>query len=375
MSVRGTSTTTIGTRRPGRVRDGCSPTSARGTPEAQAAFYNGYNRVSNCKNLNGSLSGHPGAADQFGRCVLNPGGIDLSVAAAARLGLGHLQNGWVTVTFLWEKKAAPRQPNILWNDTTTGRTTLWIMSKTTKVGAVALKPATFPPPWSPVATADFNGDGHTDILWWNRDTNALKVWFMNGATRIGSSAVNPNGPIPGSAWKPVAADDFNRDGHPDVLWHDTSTGHVQIWYMRRTTRESTTTITLPSGASWPTTDWSPFATARFNAGRIPDIAWHSSSTGHVMIWYLSGADGSTLASSQAVSLASGAVWPSPSTWTPAGSGDFNRDGQPDLLWHNTSNGSLVVWMMGGSDGSAMLSSVGVKAPSFPSSTKVPIVWR
>jgi hypothetical protein len=80
-----------------------------GLPEAQTAFYTGYNQSANCKNLDGSLSGHPGGADQFGRCVLNPGGLDLSVAAASQLGLGHLQNEWVTVAFLW----TPMRTNVV----------------------------------------------------------------------------------------------------------------------------------------------------------------------------------------------------------------------------------------------------------------------
>jgi hypothetical protein len=73
-----------------------------GTPEAQAAYYNSYNASSNCKSLSNTPTGHAGPADQFGRCVLNPGGLDLSVAAASQLGLGNLQNEWVTVSFLWE---------------------------------------------------------------------------------------------------------------------------------------------------------------------------------------------------------------------------------------------------------------------------------
>ena len=76
----------------------------RGTPEAQAAFYNGFHTVSNCLTLSNQPSGHSGAADQFGRCVLNPAGIDLSFAAARRLGFSTGQNGWVTVQFLWEPR-------------------------------------------------------------------------------------------------------------------------------------------------------------------------------------------------------------------------------------------------------------------------------
>jgi hypothetical protein len=52
-------------------------------PEAQAAFYQGYNK----------------GRDQFGRQVKNPAGIDLSPAVAKLLGLKPLQNAWVWVSF------------------------------------------------------------------------------------------------------------------------------------------------------------------------------------------------------------------------------------------------------------------------------------
>ncbi len=78
----------------------------QGTPEAQAAFYNGYHVVNPCLDLDGvTSSGHPGPADQFNRCVLNPAGIDLSVPAASQLGLSG--SAWVTVSFLWDAPVAP----------------------------------------------------------------------------------------------------------------------------------------------------------------------------------------------------------------------------------------------------------------------------
>ena len=72
-----------------------------GMPEAQAAFQNGYNTKANCTELDATTATDKTAGtDQFGRCVLNPAGIDLSTAAAAQLGMG---NEFVTVTFLWER--------------------------------------------------------------------------------------------------------------------------------------------------------------------------------------------------------------------------------------------------------------------------------
>jgi hypothetical protein len=57
----------------------------RGVPEAQAAYYSNYNR----------------GRDEFGRKVLNPAGVDLTPAVAARLGLRKYQNAWIWVYIPW----------------------------------------------------------------------------------------------------------------------------------------------------------------------------------------------------------------------------------------------------------------------------------
>lgn len=74
----------------------------RGKPEAEAAWYNEYNSSPNCLNLDGSPANRADGADQFGRCVLNPAGVDLSFDAGRQLGLNPGQNEWVTVSFAWE---------------------------------------------------------------------------------------------------------------------------------------------------------------------------------------------------------------------------------------------------------------------------------
>ena len=56
-----------------------------GIPEAQAAFFNGYN----------------GGKDQFGRKVTGPYGIDLARQVSVDIGLQPGKNDWVTVTFQW----------------------------------------------------------------------------------------------------------------------------------------------------------------------------------------------------------------------------------------------------------------------------------
>jgi hypothetical protein len=56
------------------------------------------------------------------------------------------------------------------------------------------------PIWHAVGTGDFNGDGHSDILFQNASGQA-SVWEMNGNTLIGGGPVSPN---PGSSWRAVA---------------------------------------------------------------------------------------------------------------------------------------------------------------------------
>ena len=54
-------------------------------PEAQAAYFRNFNR----------------GKDEFGRKVLNPGGVDLTPAVARDMGLKKYQNAWVYVRFPW----------------------------------------------------------------------------------------------------------------------------------------------------------------------------------------------------------------------------------------------------------------------------------
>ncbi len=83
-----------------------------GKPEATAALNEGYNTITNCKGLDERPTTRTAGADQFGRCVLNPAGIDLSVAAATRLGMRAGENAFVNVSFLWEPVTPGAKPAI-----------------------------------------------------------------------------------------------------------------------------------------------------------------------------------------------------------------------------------------------------------------------
>ena len=77
-----------------------------------------------------------------------------------------------------------------------------------------------------------NDDGHSDILWQSttgQDAGQASIWEMNGTDPIpyGRQFVRTN---PGTSWHVIGAGDFNGDGHSDILWQNT-TGQASIWEM------------------------------------------------------------------------------------------------------------------------------------------------
>jgi hypothetical protein len=66
-----------------------------------------------------------------------------------------------------------------------------------------LKPATTGDPnWRAVGTIDLNGDGKSDILFQNRATLDVAVWYMNGPNLILGKLLTPSNP--GGTWHVVA---------------------------------------------------------------------------------------------------------------------------------------------------------------------------
>ena len=73
---------------------------------------------------------------------------------------------------------------------------------------------------------DLDGNGTADLVWRNTSSGAVAVWFMNGAT-IASTGFPPGVTLD---WAIRQVDDLNADGKADLVWRHT-TGAVAIWLM------------------------------------------------------------------------------------------------------------------------------------------------
>jgi hypothetical protein len=195
-----------------------------------------------------------------------------------------------------------------------------------KTAKKTLQPALTCTP-KPTETADFNGACTSDILWQNSTTGELYIWFTNGATVTGSASP---GSAPSPAWTIQGVGDFNGDGIADILWRNNTTGEVYIWLM------GANGVPQNSGSpASPTTDWSIRGVGDFDGDGKADILWLNNTTGEVFIWFMNGTG--------IDHAASPGTAPS-SDWGIQGVGDFDGDGHADILWQDNVTGEVYVWL-------------------------------
>jgi hypothetical protein len=169
-------------------------------------------------------------------------------------------------------------PDIILQDAG-GNLAAWLMSGDDLLQGVFLSPSTTgDPAWKVIASADFNGDGKPDLLLQYKD-GTLAVWYMNGTTLVSSAFVNPSN-TGNPDWHAVAVADFNKDGHPDILLQNTD-GTLAVWYMNGITLNTVAPLVPASSGSV----WHAVTAADFNNdGNIDIIFQHDDGT--IAVWYL-----------------------------------------------------------------------------------------
>ena len=210
--------------------------------------------------------------------------------------------------------------DLLWQNSS-GEAYLWEFNGTRLLGGASLgNPGST---WHVKATGDFNGDGFSDILWQN-DDGSVAIWEMHGTNMIGGGVLGN----PGPSWHVVGAGDFNGDGRSDILWQNSS-GEVAVWEMNGASVIGGGIVANPGP------DWHVIGSGDFNGDGYSDDLLQNSG-GEVFAWELNGTN----------IIGSGSVGNPGPTWHAVSTGDFNGDGRSDILWQNDS-GEVAVWELNG----------------------------
>ena len=176
---------------------------------------------------------------------------------------------------------------------------------------------------------DFNGDGHSDILW-RSDSGLITDWISQPAGGFYGNSSNFLSQVDPS-WQIVGTGDFNGDGRVDLLWRSAS-GLVTDWIAQANGgfygNSSNFLAQLDAG-------WKIVGTGDFNGDGRSDILWRSDS-GLLTDW-LATANGSFYGN------ASNFLHQMDAGSTIAGTGDFNGDGVEDFLLRSA-DGSVTDWL-------------------------------
>lgn len=171
--------------------------------------------------------------------------------------------------------------DLVWRLPSSGQTIIWLMNGT-QVGASINFLTGGTSSWYLGALVDVNRDERDDMVWYNTAGGGF-VWYLDGTPAPGSYLLS-SGTLPAlpTGFRMYGAADFDRDGFPDFVIRNPTTGEGAIWLMDQNVFAES--IALPTVAAV----WQIGTVGDFNGDGMPDIAWRNSTTGENAVWLMNG---------------------------------------------------------------------------------------
>ncbi len=222
----------------------------------------------------------------------------------------------------------------------------WFMAKERQAGSAALSPAADGPDWKLSAVDDFDTSSaapallRDDLVFRNTATGELQFWLMNGTARTSVAALSGGAPPP-VEWQLTSAADFDHDGVADLLWRNTTTQKLMVWTMNGT---AWTGVITPSPDHAVDSNWGVVAALDVDKDGNADLLWYNSTTGKIVIWYM---DASVVRTTGKFATPANA---GDNNWKVLAAGDYARVAAPnldsvDLVWRNETSGKMVLWYL------------------------------
>lgn len=220
-----------------------------------------------------------------------------------------------------------RKADIIWRNGQTGENAIWLMNGST-VSSTTYIPSVLDLAWKMQQFGDFNNDGNTDLLWRNESTGEVGLWQLD-TTQVKDTFYLPQ--VGDLAWKINGIADFNRDGFLDLLWHHDTTGETAIWQTRNFAFEQSILLKTVTPRGWEIQ-----RVGDLNRDRNPDLLWHNYLTGQNAIWYMN-----------RTTVGAGLYLPllNDLSWDNFLIGDFDKNQTQEIVLHNNATGASMLWQL------------------------------
>ena len=177
-----------------------------------------------------------------------------------------------------------------------------------------------------VTSADFNGDGLSDLVTTNGSSGNITVFNNNGDGTFGTGTTYST---IGANPRSVTSADFNGDGKPDLATANANSNNMTV-FINSGDGTFATGTTYSTIGDWP----SSITSVDFNGDGKPDLATTGGGSG-IMTVFINNGDG-TFGAGTTYSTIS--IWPASVT-----SADVNGDGKPDLVTANNWGSDITVF--------------------------------
>jgi len=168
---------------------------------------------------------------------------------------------------------------------------------------------------------DFNDDGYSDIFERNPTTGEDSIRLLNNNQTVPLFVNIDNVPVNSCNYYVGATTDLDYDGNIDLIWHGPGCSSTVFWKMGKDSSghivHTGPDVYLPGVNS----GWTLIGSGDFNKDLRPDLVWKNNSTLDVSIWAMNGT--TYTGSLNAVDV--------PAGYTPIGTADLFDDGTPDLV--------------------------------------------
>jgi hypothetical protein len=177
--------------------------------------------------------------------------------------------------------------------------------------------------------ADFNRNGEEDVVM-QRTDGVMSVWAFSNAVYKSTIKIQNGTPV-ALNWKPAGSGDFDKNGTSDLLFQNSVNGRIAVWLMNG--GAVTSKVNLRGSVSVGLR-WRAVGTGDFNHDGSPDVLFQHD-TGKLQVWTFNGT-----AFSAATILNGGG---SPGlVWKAVTAADIDRNAEEDVVFQR-SDGRLLVW--------------------------------